>query len=151
MAFLTYMEEILMKLFLILLFIPLFLHCHQKTVETASPKDIVSCKYMNTVYTFGNMDCTRMFCNAGRIECPLKNDSILKKSNLICPAVKNSKGGISCPKAYECVISEVSGEDKIKEKTEDGSSIVTEMNNKCPGLDKDSVDSVTIVKSNTEN
>ena len=117
-----------MKLFLILIFF-ILLHCTEDS-KTSSLKDIISCSYTGPTMIYGNPDCTLMFCKA-QGECSLKDGST-EKSFIYCPAIKDSNGSISCPKAYECAISDAPGyETTIDEKKGDITSY--SMNYECPG------------------
>ena len=110
----------------------ILLHCKEdsKTMSPSNEDRLVSCSYTGPTRIYGNPDCTLMFCNI-RGECSLKDNSI-EKTTLLCSAIKDSNGNISCPKAYECAIDEALGYDTtINEKKGDITS--HSLNYECPG------------------
>ena len=95
---------------------------------------IVDCKYVSEVEILGNADCTKMFCHVLNTECNLK-DGEKGTYPVVCLAVKKPDGSYSCPKAYDCAISETPEYDEYKDNLPKGVIVKnTFFNDKCDGV-----------------
>ena len=81
-----------------------FINCSNKPTTEGTDKKILDCEYSPVLEMLGgDPECKKLYCQDLESKCTYDNGE-KKKEGILCPAIKNSEGGWTCPKAYDCLV-----------------------------------------------